>query len=271
MRSALIRHEARSAVATDLPVRPRGETTPKQRDLLADLLAILRTAALALDATDPDGAANGLRLHTTLVSHAVRWDGDPAVTAMIRHLLAAWAGVGRTRSPAETLRLLRAGQVDAAERLVPAGTPRTAGAGSLAILIGLGEPALAVVERLLQIQANEAGPTQAPRGFETPSAGLFFLLRTILDLRLPWLIRESAYPVADPADALGSAVLLELGLRLAGGAGPDDAGPRLFAGIEQPLPVADYRAGVGADPAADGRFQEILFFRNPGPPASAHR
>jgi hypothetical protein len=163
-------------------------------------------------------------------------------------LRAAWSAVNHSRAPSALLRVVREGKVEEAVRLA-------GGASSaLAPLLALGEPAVATVECLV---ADAEGPSVAARGFETECAGLFLLLRTIQDARLPWVVRETNYPpvATDPFRSM----LLALGRRWAGPIAGDDPGLPLFVGLET-LAAADQLAvwkQVGA--GDDRRFRRALF------------
>jgi hypothetical protein len=78
----------------ELPVHRPIVETPRQRRLLADLLAIaesLRDEDVALDAQVPTGAANALRLYARLVARFPTWQDDPLATTVIEQVLMAWA------------------------------------------------------------------------------------------------------------------------------------------------------------------------------------
>jgi hypothetical protein len=99
----------------------------------------------------------------------------------------------------------------------------------------------------------------------TACAGLFFLIRVIADLRLPWLARDVPYPVTDAADQYDplTALLFALGHRLAGpmaDADPStDPGLRLFAGIPDGVAGAALDTAWDATNEADSaHFQERL-------------
>jgi hypothetical protein len=96
-----------------LPVRPTGHApTPRQRELLDDLVALLRTGEVRLDRHQPDVPANVLRLYAALMARAPRWTEDDTVIGMIQRLIDAWAWLMRTRSPTEAMRRLRQGDIE---------------------------------------------------------------------------------------------------------------------------------------------------------------
>jgi hypothetical protein len=240
---------------TELPVRPAGQgPTPRQRELLADLTALLRDGGVRLDRSRPDSPANALRLYALLVARASRWAGDAAVTVMIQRLLAAWALLAQTRSPVEAKRRLRQGDVEGVLRALPEGS-RTRAAGTLKFVAALGAPALTLVETL--VGAESPVPVMTGRGIETGCAGVFLLLRAILDARLPMLVADTGYP-----PGLG-ALLLALGLRWAGEPGVVqgrvDAGLSLWAGLDNP-PTFEALQDIWSETKQEdhARFQEAL-------------
>jgi hypothetical protein len=227
------------------PAAPRPTLTPRQRQLLADLLVVAQANRGGLDETDRAGAANALRLYTWLMGHAPGWTGDPLATEMIARLLAAWAWLAATRAPDEWLRRLGEGR-DLASLLatLPAGE-RDAATAAWRGLAGLGAPVHAVMIALV----GEAAPVQRA-GAASPatatddetgavtsaSAGVALLWRAALDARLWPLLENSAFPAPRvKSPNRGRSVLLALVLRWAGASGVTaggeiDPGLRLLAG-----------------------------------------
>jgi hypothetical protein len=101
-----------------LPVRPTGYApTPRQRELLDDLVALLRTGEVLLDRHQPDVPANAFRLYAALIARTPRWAEDGTVIGMIQRLIDAWAWLMRTRSPTEAMRRLRQGDIEGILRM----------------------------------------------------------------------------------------------------------------------------------------------------------
>jgi hypothetical protein len=112
----------RGAIAppSDLPARPaRWGATPRQRELIADLVAALHEREISLDLDETDVAANALKLYAALIARSPRWADDPAATGMIRQALAAWASLRPQGSIAETMRRLRERDIAGALQTLP--------------------------------------------------------------------------------------------------------------------------------------------------------
>ncbi len=173
---------------------------------------------------------------------------------MLQRLLAAWAALARSPSPQQSLQRLRQGDVAGAVQ-APSPADREATVRDFEFLAGLGEPGLAVVETLI----GDGEPAAAASvGVETGCAGVFLLLRAVLDARLPLLVAGTGDP-----SGLGT-LLVALGLRWAGAAGAIDgqvdAGLCLLAGLEGPLALDELRQRWSATPPVDvARFQAALF------------
>jgi hypothetical protein len=228
-----------------LPARPSGGgPTPRQRALLDALAALLREGRLRLDRGQPDSAENALRLYAALVARAPEWADDGLVPAVIRDLLAGWRGLARSASASEAARALRQGAVMAALETLPEGE-RGGAVGPFRSLARWGESGLSLVTLLsggglpqegapgMRVSSGESGDTapepvddggQTPLpgdlelGLETGCAGLFLLLRAVMDVQLPGLIQQVGYPPRDEPSRLSS-ILTALGLRWAGPAG----------------------------------------------------
>ncbi|HEX5837393.1 MAG TPA: hypothetical protein VFY26_06155, partial [Anaerolineales bacterium] len=128
-------------------------TTPRMRQLLVALVAVLRQGERRLNQAVPQSPENALRLYTWLVSDSPGWAGDPSAPALIERLLAAWGWISQAGSPSEVLRsLARRDQAEALGKL-PSGV-RAAALEDLEYLAGLGPEGLAVVEAL----AASSGP-----------------------------------------------------------------------------------------------------------------
>ncbi len=252
---------------TVLPVRPTGYgPTQRQRELLADLAAALRAGGARLDRGQPDSAANALRLYAWLVAHAPRWADDAMVTGLIQRLLAAWRWLEQIHPRAEALRRLRQGDIEGALGTLPE-TNRAGARAAFKFLADLGEPGLALVATLAGEERPR--PAAADTGIETQCAGVYLLLRAILDARLPVLVGGAAFPpqgtdarrIAGPTRL--EACLLALGLRWAGEPAlvEEEIDPGLgpLVGLEVPPALAVLQAAwSGLGPANHSRFQAAL-------------
>ncbi len=269
----LPRPAANGEKTLELPPRRAARTgpTPRQLRLLEDLAAVLTGGEARWDLEHPDSAANALRLYARLVARTAAWGEDPLATGMIRQLLSAAAALHRSAAPAEALSHLASGELDAALRTLPQAR-RSPAAGGLSTLARLGEPAVRVAGLLLGLpeealpapsspepESRHPGARERPEeGIESPCAGLFLLLRTIADLRLP-----AAFADAGFRDVVSLAPLAALGLRWAGEVGLAgdrlDPGLALFAGLGEAPRLGELRAcWAGTEPPDHARFLAVL-------------
>ena len=156
----------------ELPVRPAGRsTTPRQRELLADFLALLRENSVVLSRSHPESLANALRLYAALITRVPHWGGEAIVTSTIQRLPAAWVWLLQTRSPMETLQLLRQGDVEGALHTVPEDS-RARAAGTLQSLIDPEEIGLSILTILVSGEAQQGHTQDAllamPAGHRAP-------------------------------------------------------------------------------------------------------
>jgi hypothetical protein len=79
------------AVAAAAAARPFARPTPRQEELLRDLLALLEGGQLDLDHRQPLSPANVLRLQAALAARTDRWSDDPMAATTISRLVTAWA------------------------------------------------------------------------------------------------------------------------------------------------------------------------------------
>jgi hypothetical protein len=212
-----------SAAPPDLP-RPAGNflSTPRQRQLLDALRQALRGQSVQWD--EPlDSPANALRLHTLLAARFPQWSNDPLAAPFIERLLrepANGCGLFDLAEPRGVFLPLR-DTVPAARSSAPAAAPA----------------------------ASEAGAVHSH------CAGVFLLVRALLDLRLPALVASADW-------APLPAALLALGLRWAGAAGLAaegiDPGLGIFANAsDSTLPeLRDLWSGI--ETLRHTRFQALL-------------
>jgi len=97
----------------------------------------------------------------------------------------------------------------------------------LEMVASTGEPAIAIVEALLEEYPSSSGH-QALHALDSDCAGLFLLVRTVQDLRLSALLRDSGFASLEP-------LLIALAIRIAGPLAVKDnkldLGAALWAGI----------------------------------------
>jgi hypothetical protein len=109
----------------DLPVRPVGHVpTPRQHELLDDLIALLRAGKVQLDRGQPRAPANVLRLYAALIARVPRWAEDDTVIGIIQRLVDAWAWFVRALLPLEAIRQLRQGDIAGVLRMIDDGDER---------------------------------------------------------------------------------------------------------------------------------------------------
>ncbi|HWX36626.1 MAG TPA: hypothetical protein VNZ53_55585, partial [Steroidobacteraceae bacterium] len=148
----------------DLPRRPADFlSTPRQRRLLEELRQALRGQSIRWG--EPlESPANALRLLTLLVARFPQRSGDPLVIPFIERLLRELAGA--------------TGVVDIPELQTRAQPLPTTGGATLVIPAEVGRKA---------IVAHEVGAVHSA------CAGVFLLVRALLDLRMPALIASAEW------------------------------------------------------------------------------
>jgi hypothetical protein len=256
-----------------LPGRPTHFITPRLRQLLQDLAASIEAERTTL-VRKLDSPANSLRLFAALVARFPDWARDPLATHMINRLLEALAALAADRgagpeSPDDLDNPVRDGNQQGAgqpielalaslpfleECGVTSERPRTISGhkDSLAsacdgqqraedrigqarqFLRSLGEPGAILVRALSDLAP--VGSLAPGCSTESRCAGVFVLLRALLDVRLPHLVESTKYPPIRHSASL-PAFLLAMGLRCAGDAGLTgdqiDPGLILLAGAEE--------------------------------------
>jgi hypothetical protein len=281
--------------APALPGRPPA-ATPRRQELLDDLGAVLVQVGHELDPAPIRSDANALRLCAALVARAPAWAADPALPGMVDDLLVLWAWAAGAGPPAAAVAALRgardtalagrsggparpgrprapgpgrSGDATGQDRGTAAGHPgrRPAGADpapeparpgprELSAAIAVGETGLRIVEGLVAAPAVAA----TRPGVESACAGVFLLLRAMLEARLAGAVRQLAVP--EPGSAV-PAVMLSLALRWAGPAGTDgdrlDPALGLLAGMDPSSALDRLRAfWSGIEPPAHARLQAEL-------------
>jgi hypothetical protein len=183
----------------DLPLRPADSgSTPRQKQLVADLRLVVRHQSVPWDA-HLDSPGNAVRLLALLVAQFPHWNGDPLAAPFIEKLLHDIARGG-------------AGIFDLPE--LRADMPPVS--------------ALRVTKQLAASAAGDEMPVvRDAAAVYSACAGVFLLVRALLDVRLPALVATAEWPPL-PAS------LLRLGLLWAGEAGIQggkiDLGLNLLAG-----------------------------------------
>ena len=148
----------------DLPARRFGEgATPRQSELLADLITVLRGQPPRLARSEPDSPANAMRLYAALIAHAPRWSGEPVVAGLIDRLIKAWARVAESAAPYDVLDHLRRGGVEGALQILPAERRKEA-VPVFRFLAALGEPGIVLMSALLEGDSAVKAST-SPSGF----------------------------------------------------------------------------------------------------------
>ncbi len=254
LREALITLLAgKEAVKTDLPTRKyRAGLTPRQRELLEDLIAVLRTGQIKFDHKRTNSTANAVRWYAALIAYAPHWSEGRLATDMIKRLLQAWSQLANI-----------ADQLEQPDKNAFLSTlpphERYDALESLKFLSRLGKPGVSIIETLSDVSDQEA---TAGTIIETDCAGVFLLLRVILDLRLPQLVANTEYPATTSQDRLG-VLLTSLGMFWSGAscirAGQIDAGLNLLAGVDSTLTPESLKTIWSNTSVQDhARFQEAL-------------
>lgn len=254
-------------IKTNLPTRPVDwGTTPHQKALLKSLKIALQNKSIKLDDSLPNSTANALRLFSLLVAHESEWAEEAVTKSLIERLLAVWAALLRSNAPQQSFTYLQKGDGWAAVKFLPA-SEQSEAVKLFRQVAKWGETAVAIIQKFGI--PEESPPSVAPqtlqtsRTIETMSAGIFLLLRPLIDSRLSWLIQKSNYlPDAKPTPY--AAFMLALGLRWASQGslqeGRIDPGISCFAGIDNSSTLEFLRSQYSSLSVADnGRFQfELL-------------
>jgi hypothetical protein len=211
-----------TTATADLPRRAADfPSTPRQKQLLDALRQALHGQSVQWD--EPlDSPANALRLHTLLALRFPQWGDDPLAAPFIERLLRELAKGRGLLDLAGRAPLLPVRDTVPAARSAPA------------------------------LTASAASETGA---LHSHCAGVFLLVRALLDLRLPALIANAGW-------APLPAVLLGLGLRWAGSAGlaaeAIDPGLGIFADASDLTLTGLRDLWGGIETSRHTRFQALL-------------
>jgi len=199
--------------------------TPAQLRLLRSLLAAIQIRRCHLEPADKSVHSHLLRILAALAS--TETIASQATIQLIESIVEAWVTLRTSAEGDSALLNLRRRQLHfLLTRLSPSEKIRLQ--PHLESVANAGEPAIAVVEELLR---QYPSIPQAPALAEINSAcgGLFLLVRTVQDLRLSTLLKESGFDSLEP-------MLVALAIRISGPAaaldGNFDAGAALWAGIK---------------------------------------
>ena len=268
LRTAVIRLLAKKdATEAELPARSgRGGLTPRQRDLLADLIAVLRAGQVTFNRQQPAATANAIRWYAALIVYAPRWSEGELAANMIQRLLSAWAKLARTRVRSRNINQYLQRDKNTLVMSFPA-DQRHDVAEAIQFLNLLGKPGGDIIDELEGLGEQESSTGNIITGgeiVETEHAGIFLLLRVILDLRLPQLVESTGYPFGEPKQRLG-ALLASFGLIWSGTTGirdgQIDAGVNLFAGVDARWTPESLKSVWSNTSLRDhAQFQEALLF-----------
>lgn len=212
--------QSSSCATTSRPSR----LTPAQLRLLRSLLSSLREGLCPLDPAEANPHSHLLRLLAGLAT------AEPCASFACLHVLEsvveAWLVLRNSMQRNADLVNLRRGQLDYILANVCSADQNRLRA-HLQSVANAGEPAIVVVEELLK-QSPSKLIVAALDHLHSNCAGLFLLVRTVQDLRLSALLKDSGFPSLEP-------LLVALSLRIAG---PDalqsdiiDPGAALWSGI----------------------------------------
>jgi hypothetical protein len=225
--SAIFQHSESAVITRDFVRRPT-IATPEQKRLLNSLLRILKDKRplLRTPAQNPHDAL--LRLLAALSEQGDVAPG-PAAISILESIVESWRALAKSSDSALALAELRRGSWENA--CAEAQTDSADIARHLQTLAAAGEPAIAVVEELLD-QSPSAATGIESIVIESACAGLFLLVRTLQDLRLTTLSKESEFESIEP-------LLVGLSMRIGGSAAWTnqmlDGGAALWSGIDSDL------------------------------------
>jgi hypothetical protein len=164
--------------------------TPRQAQCLEDLLAALQARRIDLNSHQPASAENAIRLLATLTASASRWLEESLPSHLIAILLAAWETLMRSSEPVYALQALRQSDLEQALKLIPQ-FHRDQARAAFAELLKLGSTAINILEIL---GGKESSAAQSVSTVSTRCAGIALLLRAVRDVRLPYLLKNHAFP-----------------------------------------------------------------------------
>lgn len=228
-----------SIESTALPRAANRMVTPRQQRLLGDLLDSFRACRQNLDLRRPAGSENALQLYACLLDRHPNWTDDSGVAPMIQRFL-------------EAVESFRTGKGEAAGFL-----------GNSPDQAAFRNPLSGSELKLARLLALDAGDIRGSQGgIATQCAGLFLLLRAIMDLGLPRLAERAQYPASELSLPF-PAVMLAFGLCCAGSSGIQhgrvDAGLSLLAGLDMPPEIEVLREAWRSASLQDHlRFQPLL-------------
>jgi hypothetical protein len=182
--AALARVDSTTPPRSHLPTRPV-TITPLQVRLLERIYALLLSGRVTLDRDEIDSSANAVRIYAALAAEEPEFAGHRIAASMIESLLRCTRWIASTPDPRAALASLRGGSPSEAIDNFPTETR-----AAIQTIASLGTNATDIVEELVKntgvVSASAAG-TIIP----TECAGLFLLVRAIMDTRLPQLVESS--------------------------------------------------------------------------------
>ncbi len=198
--------------------------TPAQLRLLGSLLSAIRDRHCPLDPAEENPHAPLLRILAGLAG--AESSANSATIPVIESIVAIWLMLYGNAHRDSILLNLRRGQFDivlasvSAEQKAPFGP-------HLESVANAGEPAIAIIDELLK-QYPPSRLVEPLKVLDSACAGLFLLVRTVQDLRLSALLKESGFDSLPP-------LLVALSVRIAGPPalqdGRLDPGAAVWSGI----------------------------------------
>ena len=159
--------------------------------------AILESGLIELNRATPDSPENALRIYAALLATDSRWESEPWVREVIARILDCWKWT--IDSPAIAHWLHSA--VAAPQLRDPFFALPAAAIDAFQALGALQLPALEILRVLTP--ARSAAIESADHVFESGCAGLFLLVRALLDARIPQLAKSAGLEVESFLLALG--------------------------------------------------------------------
>ncbi|HEX7317548.1 MAG TPA: hypothetical protein VF297_26845 [Pyrinomonadaceae bacterium] len=176
--------------------------TPFQRRLIELARTLLLEGRVRLDPGRANSSVNATRLYAALSAADAELAARPAAASLVERLLLCAEWCASTPEPARTLAAVRAGR-DAATK-ASGRQPQEA----LRALLTAGPETADVLDAIVR-QTRALRAVGEETVLQTECAGLFLVLRAVLDVRLPQLVKATG---AGPL----SSVLLALGIQWAG-------------------------------------------------------
>jgi hypothetical protein len=261
MLAEYLTYQRSAAPALHLAV-PAKAISPYQRLLFERLRQLVGAGMLSLDSHIPDSGSNALGWYAALVAVDPELASKAGAASAVKLLLACWKVLLASPDPITLLEAIRSGAAGrvlaglaglAQEAVRAALTIGSAEQDAIRAAAAIGAPAADVLTALIGTMPMRV--SSAPGvPFESHCAGLYLLLRALIDVRVPQMAAAAG---AEPL----SAVLLALGIQWAGEHAVQDLeldrGLALWCGLSEDAGAVDTILGTVEPQAYDALAEAV--------------